>query len=132
MKRLLSIDDEPGILECLRQAMEHKGYEILVSSDPDDGMRIFREEDIALVLLDVRMPRKSGFELYREMRAIRKTPVLFVTAYPGSFSAGSDEVVEMWQGEFTDGMTDIIYKPFDLATLFDKVEALIGTAEADT
>jgi hypothetical protein len=63
------------------------------------------------------------------LKSFRKIPVLFVTAYPKSFTAASDEVVEMWRKNFADGTTDIIYKPFDLPTLFEKVEALIGTAD---
>ena len=129
MKKLLSIDDEPAILDCLRQALAHHGYDIAVTDDPEEGLRIFREEDIALALLDIKMPGKSGFEIYREMRAEKAVPVLFVTAYPRSFNAESDEVMRMWKEEFADGTTDIIYKPFDLKDLFDKVEALIGSPE---
>ena len=52
--------------------------------------------------------------------------MLFVTAYPGSFNMKSQEMVDMWQSEFADGMTDILYKPFDIDVLYEKVEGLIG------
>lgn len=127
MKRILSIDDEPMVLRCLQKALEKEGYELRVTSDPDEGLKLLREDPaIDLVLLDIKMPRKNGFEIYREMRQFRNTPVLFVTAYPKSFTAKSDEIVEMWKNEFADGSTDIIYKPFDLSTLFEKVQGLIG------
>ena len=77
------------------------------------------------------MPGKDGFEIYNEFRGVRKIPVIFVTAYPGSFDADSEAVVEMWQNEFADGTTDIIYKPFDLEVLFEKVENLIGGPEEE-
>lgn len=129
MKRLLSIDDEPAILECLRDALTRKGYDIRVTTDPEEGLRILREEPIDLALLDIKMPGKSGFEVFREYRRVKNIPALFVTAYPGSFTAESDEVVAMWQTEFADGTTDIIYKPFDLNVLFEKIEGLIGEAD---
>ena len=129
MKRILSIDDEPTMLQCLKQALESQGYELLVTSDPDDGLNTLKtDKSICLALLDVRMPGKNGFEIYRELRETRKMPVLFVTAYPKSFTRNDDEVVDMWQNEFADGTTDIIYKPFDLDTLFSKVEGLVGAA----
>lgn len=129
MKNLLSIDDEPGVVECIRESLRLRGYEIFTATDPDVGLRLFAENDIALVLLDVNMPKKNGFEVYHEMRQIRKVPVLFVTAYPRAFNPQSDEVMRMWQEEFVEGTTDIIYKPFRLQALFDKVEALIGAPD---
>ena len=130
MKKILAIDDEPGILTCLKNALSAHGYHILVTNDPEEGLSLLREdEDIVLSMLDIRMPGKNGFEIYQELRTFRQIPVLFVTAYPRSFSTNSDEVVEMWKNEFADGTTDIIYKPFDLNSLYSKVEGLIGTAE---
>lgn len=130
MKRILSIDDEPAILDCLVKALSTQGYEVVSTTDPDEGLRILREEgNLDLVTLDIRMPGRSGFEVYREYRKICKLPALFVTAYPRSFNIESDEVMQMWQNEFADGTTDIVYKPFDLSTLFEKVEALIGKAD---
>ena len=131
MKKIVSIDDEPTMLQCLDAALRSQGYDLFVTSDPDEGIQVLKTEEIALALLDIRMPGKSGFEIYREVREFKPVPVLFVTAYPKSFTAKSDEVVAMWQNEFADGTTDIIYKPFDLDTLFQKVEGLIGTADAD-
>ena len=134
MKRILSIDDEPAILECLKDALQRRGYQITVTTDAEEGLRILKEGHIDLALLDIKMPGKSGFDIYREYREQRKIPAIFVTAYPGSFSATSEELVSLWETEFADGTTDIIYKPFDLDTLFEKIEALIGGPEeqADT
>jgi two-component system response regulator CpxR len=129
MKTILALDDEPAILDCYRQALSARGYRVHVTSDPDAALRILREERPDLALLDVRMPQKDGFEVYAEIRDVRRIPVLFITAYPKSFTAESDRVAAMWQTEFADGTTDILYKPFDLATLYDKVEGLIGGPE---
>ncbi|MFO7870575.1 MAG: response regulator [Kiritimatiellia bacterium] len=133
MNKILSIDDEPAMLRCLQGVLEHEGYKLAVTSDPEEGLRILREdESICLALLDIRMPGKNGFEIYREMRKFRKVPVLFVTAYPKSFNSKSDHIVRMWKEEFADGTTDILYKPFNAATLVEKVEGLIGSPEKDS
>ena len=127
MKRILSIDDEPAMLSCFSDALKSKGYDVVVTTDPEEGLRILREDqDLALVLLDVKMPGKSGFDIYREFKEFRDLPVLFVTAYPKSFAMDSDEVTAMWESQFVDGTTDILYKPFDLSVFFDKIEGLIG------
>jgi len=130
MKKVLSIDDEPMILECIREALSQAGYEIQTTTDPRAGLeRLKSDEAFDLALLDVKMPGMSGFEVYRAYRKVRKIPAIFVTAYPGSFNASSDEVVAMWSEEFADGTTDIVYKPFDLDALLAKIEALIGGPE---
>lgn len=127
MKQLLSIDDEPATLRCIATALQSQGYELLVTSDPDEGLRILHErDDIVLALLDICMPRKSGFDIYKELRTFKKIPVLFVTALPEAFNAEAPEMVRLWSEEFADGTTDIIYKPFDLPTLVQKVEGLVG------
>jgi len=129
MKKILSIDDEPMILKCIEKAVHRFGYALRITTDPEEGLRIIRDDkDLTLVMLDVRMPVKDGFQIFREFRQFRHLPVLFVTAYPKSFSGRSDELVEMWRNEFADGTTDIIYKPFEIKTLLEKIEGLIGSA----
>ena len=130
MKKILSIDDEPTMLTCIERILNTKGYEIVTTSDPDEGIGWFKEnDDICLALLDIKMPKKNGFEIYEELVSHRKIPVLFVTAYPRSFTTDSDDIVKLWQEQFADGTTDIVYKPFEVDTLLEKVEALIGLAE---
>jgi len=130
MKRVLSIDDEPMILDCIRETLSGAGYDIQTTTDPRAGLaRLKSDEPFDLALLDVKMPGMSGFDVYREYRKIRKIPAIFVTAYPGSFNMSSDDVVAMWREEFADGTTDIVYKPFDLDVLLAKIEALVGGPE---
>ncbi|OVE76219.1 hypothetical protein BVX97_02180 [bacterium E08(2017)] len=125
----MAIDDESAILQCLQKALSSHGYEVETCNDPIEGSeKLVSDDSIVLALLDVKMPKKNGFEIYRDIRNTRKIPVLFVTAYPRSFDAESDSVIQMWQEEFADGTTDIIYKPFNLESLYEKVEGLIGPA----
>ncbi len=131
MIKILSIDDEVEILGCFHDALTAEGYTFLSSTDPEEGLRMIRETpDLDLVMLDVKMPGKNGFEIYTEMREFKKLPVLFVTAYPSSFDPNKDDVVKMWEEQFSDGTTDILYKPFELDTLYEKVEGLVGPANA--
>ena len=129
MKTILSIDDDAEILKCFKLALESHGYRVFATSSFDEFFTILREQPIDLVLLDIRMPGKNGFDVFKEMREYKHLPVLFITAYAGSFALESDSVLEMWQNDFADGETDILYKPFDLKTLYEKVAALIGSDE---
>lgn len=120
------------MLHCLAQALRVRGFSLEITSDPEAGLKMLQErQDIDLALLDVRMPRLNGFEVYRELLKTRRLPVLFVTAFPRSFDAKQGDVKEMWKKQFVDGLTDIIYKPFDLKVLYEKVESLIGAARAE-
>lgn len=129
MKTLLSIDDEPAMLEVLSDLLSKSGYRVLTSTNAEDGLRIFRENTIDLVLLDIHLPRRGGFSIYREIMSHRHVPVLFVTGFPKSFTATSSEVDSLWKNEFMEGITDILYKPFSIDLLFEKVESLIGNSE---
>jgi len=129
MKKILAIDDDEKMLRCLERVLKSRGYAIVSTDSPEEAIQILREDaTFDLVLLDVKMPRKNGFEFYRELRGFRNPPVLFVTAYPRSFNASSDDIADLWTRQFSDGNTDVIYKPFELAALYEKVEGLIGQA----
>lgn len=109
-------------------ALEAAGYKSLTSDHPEHAMGLLSENEISLLTLDVRMPKMNGFMLYEELKKkdLQSVPVLFITAYPTSFSVDSDSIVRMWEEDFADGNTDILYKPFDIDSLVEKVEALIG------
>ena len=126
MKRILVIDDDPAYLEMTRTILTRRGYEVETTLSSLEGLSILRSKSVDLVLLDLVMPEKDGFEVYKEFESCRHIPVLFVTGHPPRFSAESETVVELWQKEFSRGTTDVLYKPFDIATLVEKVEGLIG------
>lgn len=129
MKTVLLVDDDREMIKSLRLALGEKGYDVIATTDPAEAGRMLEERTPNLVMLDVRMPKKSGFEIFREIKKqCGQIPVLFITAYPRSFSMTSERRVEMWKKEFADGNTDIIYKPFKPDTLYEKIESLIGAA----
>ena len=129
MKTILAIDDEPMMLQCLQATLEKEGFRLLVTANPDDGIDLLKKKPVDLLLLDVKMPGKNGFEIYTELREFSEVPVLFVTAYPKALTPSSPIFKEIWEKGFTDGVTDIIYKPFSIDALLEKVTHLIGSAE---
>lgn len=126
MKTILSIDDDKWVLETMKDALSIKGYQVLVADNPDEALRMLQETPVDLVMLDLNMPGKNGFALYSELGSPPRMPVLFVSGCSRSFSAATPEFVKIWTDGFALGMTDILYKPFSLATLYEKVEGLIG------
>lgn len=131
MKKILCVDDEVAMLQCLKTALGSIGYETVCISESGKALDALRNQKIDLVLLDVRMPGLSGIDVYNELRKRNAVPVLFVTAFHRSFSMDSEPMLQMWREEFAEGTTDILYKPFDLDDLRDKVRALIGGPEDD-
>ncbi|MGO9246269.1 MAG: two-component system response regulator [Verrucomicrobiia bacterium] len=127
MKRLLAVDDDPSVLETLVDALTTKGYEVLTADCADGVHDLLRSQAFDLVLLDYQMPGKNGFELYHELGATQDVPVLFVSGCARSFSPTTPGFTDLWTEQFSLGRTDILYKPFTLSALFEKVEALIGT-----
>jgi CheY-like chemotaxis protein len=132
MKRVLAVDDEPGVLEALSEALTAKGYEVVATDQAVGALDIFRDGRFDLVLLDLQMPGKNGFELYREFTSTREIPVLFVSGYSRLFSPASPGFADLWTEHFSLGRTDVLYKPFALSALFEKVEGLIGSGEVTT
>ncbi len=126
MKRLLAVDDDPSVLETLVDALTTKGYEVLTADDADRALSLLRRQVFDLVLLDYQMPGKNGFELYRELSATQQVPVLFVSGCARSFSPTTPGFADLWTEQFSQGRTEVLYKPFTLSSLFEKIEALIG------
>lgn len=127
-KSILAIDDDPAVLETLERLLQKKGYHVFATSDSKDAFKVIKSHNIDLVVLDVQMPEKDGFEVYREIKEYQNIPVLFATGHPNAFAVGSQASVDLLQNEFITGKTDIIYKPFDFETLCEKVESLIGSS----
>lgn len=130
MKTIIALDDDNEILKCLKLALDQRGFRTFTATNFDDFLALVKEHKPDLILLDVRMPGKNGFEVFKHLRQWQAVPVMFVTAYSGSFNLESKTVLDLWQNQFSDGQTDILYKPFNIKVLYEKVEALIGPPEA--
>jgi two-component system alkaline phosphatase synthesis response regulator PhoP len=117
---ILIADDEPNILISLEYLMKREGYVVHVARDGQEALDALRREKPRLVLLDVMMPRKSGFEVCQEMRAdeaIRDTLVLMLTA------KGRDTDVAKGMGVGADAY---MTKPFSTKELVQKVRQMLG------
>lgn len=78
--RVLVVDDEPSFREGLRVALESEGFVVDVAEDGEEALRLFAARSPDLVLLDVMLPRMSGIDVCRQIRAVDDTPVIMVSA----------------------------------------------------
>jgi DNA-binding response OmpR family regulator len=99
MFTLLFIEDDEAIRTALKLVLEDEGYEVAVAGDGETGIKMFGQIDPDLVLLDLRLPDISGFEVCRAIRRTSITPVIMVTAQTDTsdlvngFDAGADDYV---------------------------------------
>jgi DNA-binding response OmpR family regulator len=117
--RILIADDEPNILISLEYLMKRAGYEVTLARDGDEALAAIVAQRPALVLLDVMMPKKSGFEVCQEVRAndaVKDTLVLMLTA------KGRDTDIAKGLGSGADAY---MTKPFSTKELVAKVHAML-------
>ena len=99
MNNLLFIEDDDGIRLALRLALEDEGYNVYEAVNGADGLAAFAEHDVDLVLLDLRLPDMSGFDVCRSMRATSIVPIIIITAQTDThdmvagLEAGADDYV---------------------------------------
>ncbi|MFM8941846.1 MAG: response regulator [Acidimicrobiaceae bacterium] len=99
MQTLLFVEDDRDIRAALRLALEDEGYKVLESPDGQSGLKTFASENIDLVLLDLRLPDMSGFDVCRELRSKSLVPIIMVTAQTDThdlvagLEAGADDYV---------------------------------------
>ncbi|MFH0878628.1 MAG: response regulator, partial [Lentisphaerota bacterium] len=97
MKTILSVDDDDMILGCFRDVLTERGYQVITTSDPNDVHKLLDEQAVDLITLDVHMPQKDGLVVFEELKKNNRVlPVLFVTAYPGSFSIQNGRMMTIW------------------------------------
>ncbi len=113
MIKILAVDDEKGILELIRRALEREGYAVTLADDPLQ-IEYAKLNQYQLILLDVMMPGMDGFELCRNIRDKVDCPILFITAK----TAESDLVRGLGIGG-----DDYITKPFGIGELRARVAA---------
>jgi DNA-binding response OmpR family regulator len=80
--RILVVDDEDDILQVIKKGLELEGFDVTTYNSPETALSEYRPGEYDLVLADIRMPRLSGFELYREIKKVdKKAKVCFITAF---------------------------------------------------
>ena len=114
--RVLVVDDDPGTLRFVRDALSDAGYAPLVTGDPDGLSGVIRAERPALVLLDLMLPGTDGIELMKQVPALARLPVIFISGY------GRDETIAR---ALASGAADYIVKPFSPTELVARVQAAL-------
>jgi len=118
-KRVLLVDDDREIVESMRIALEASGYDILVARDGNQGLVMVERDDPDLVILDMMMPKRSGFLVLEKVRRTRPVPlrVIMITANEGSRHKAYAEML---------GVDDYIRKPFAMDRLLESVNRLLA------
>lgn len=115
--KILVVDDETRMRKLVRDFLVKGGYEVIEAEDGSQALDIFfKQKDIALIILDVMMPKIDGFSVCREIREYSKVPIIMLTAK-------GDERDEL-QG-FKLGVDEYISKPFSPKILVARVEAIL-------
>ena len=122
MTRILVVDDEPTILDSVGYALQREGFEVSSARDGTEGLRLAREENPDVIVLDVMLPGLSGREVCRQLRSESDVPILMLSARGGEI----DRVLGLELGA-----DDYVTKPFSLAELVSRIRALLRRRELD-
>jgi DNA-binding response OmpR family regulator len=114
--KILVVDDDPNICELLKIYFTNEGYDVKTASDGVEGFNFFKIFEPDLVLMDIMMPKKDGWQLCREIREISTKPIIMVTAKSEVF----DKVLGLELGA-----DDFVIKPFDIKELSARVKAVL-------
>lgn len=120
MKRILIIEDDQGIAELERDYLEANGFSVSIASDGDSGEKKALQETYDLILLDIMLPGKSGFQICRAIREEKDIPILMVSA--------KQEDIDKIRGLGL-GADDYIVKPFSPNELVARVKAHLARYE---
>ncbi|MDY6916532.1 MAG: response regulator [Chloroflexota bacterium] len=125
-RKILVVDDDPDIYEAVDMILTSRGYEVVSAHDGEEGLAALRAEKPDLMILDLLMPRKSGFAVLRELREsgsdeVRDMPVLILTSVR---EEASRRRYELETGEELD-VDAYVEKPISPEILLERVENLI-------
>lgn len=119
LKSILLVDDDYEIVESMRAVLEGKGYRVLVARDGNAGLTIAERENPDLLVLDMMMPKKSGFLVLEKLKSRPGglIPTIMITANEGSRHRAYAEFL---------GVRDYIRKPFALEKLLRSIDNVLG------
>ena len=121
-KRILLIEDEPGLVMTLSDRLRNEGYIVEAAADGESGLSRASGEPFDIIILDIMLPRKNGFDVCRDLRQRGvQTPTMMLTA--------RGQVVDKVLG-LKLGADDYLSKPFDMFELLARVEALLRRVPA--
>lgn len=122
--RILLVEDDPNLGQILKEYLEMKGYAANLARDGEQAFQYFRQEQYDLCIFDVMLPKKDGFTLAKEIRAIDKqVPIIFLTA-----KCMKEDTLE----GLRIGADDYITKPFSMEELLLRMKAILRRAHPTT
>ena len=114
--RILLIEDEQKVARFVKKGLEAEGYEVEIASDGKTGEKQARTETYDLILLDVLLPKKGGFEILHDLRQDEiRTPILMLTA-----RSGTEDIVS----GLDQGADDYLTKPFEFNELLASISSV--------
>ena len=118
-RTILLVDDDHEIVESMRTVLENKGYRILVARDGNSGLIVAERENPDLLILDMMMPKKSGFLVLEKLKSRPRglIPTIMITGNEGSRHRAYAEML---------GVRDYIRKPFAMEKLVRAIERVMG------
>ena len=116
METILVVDDEPSIREVVELYLRREGYTVLAAIDGDEALRLYRQHQPDLVVLDLMLPKLSGMEAYHRMQVERPVPVIMLTAK----GAEEDRIMGL-----SVGADAYVSKPFSPRELVSRVQAVL-------
>jgi DNA-binding response OmpR family regulator len=125
VKRILIVDDDPGIVNLLRLLLEERGYEIFIARDGREALELLETQQVELILADVAMPHLNGYELCQRVKN-SPNPQLVLT--PVILMSGRTLDSDIRYGKSL-GADDYLAKPFDIEDLLAVVQGKLLAAE---
>ena len=119
--KILVVDDDNNISELLKVYFTNEGYEVKTASDGVEGISFFKMYEPDIVLLDIMLPKKDGWQVCREIREMSSKPIIMITAKGEVF----DKVLGLELGA-----DDFLVKPFDMKELSARVKAVLRRYQA--
>ncbi len=118
--KILVVEDEPSLIFTLRDTLENEGFNVFVSEDGDSAVDMVKEHQPDLMILDIMLPGKSGYDICQEVRELKYTfPIIMLTA--------KDQEPDKVKG-LTLGADDYLTKPFGVKELLARIEARLRRA----
>ncbi|MBC7857077.1 MAG: response regulator [Pirellulaceae bacterium] len=117
-RRVLVVDDDAEIIDTVQFALKQKGYEVLIARDGNQGLAMAEKDGPDLVILDMMMPKRSGFLVLEKLKTLGNTvKVIMITANEGSRHKAYAEML---------GVHEYLRKPFAMDKLLECVERLLA------
>lgn len=120
--KILVVEDEPSLIFTLRDTLESEGYDVIVSEDGEQAVELVKDHSPDLMILDIMLPGKSGYDICKEVRDLKYTfPIIMLTA--------KDQEIDKVKG-LNLGADDYLTKPFGVKELLARIQARLRRASA--